>query len=158
MVPPRALSFVGVPVSLLGEAGQSPPSRRSAWVGRPTGSARSDARPSATLRGGTHGSPTSPLLRRCPRIVVGRGRAKPALAATTMGRASDWLREERRKTLGDWVAFCVGCGHVQRYFAGFEEELPDVCPTCAGELRVRCPECDARIGHAFAVTCDDCGA
>ncbi len=40
-----------------------------------------------------------------------------------MGRASDWLREERRKTLGDWVAFCLGCGHVQRYFAEDEEAL-----------------------------------
>ena len=29
-----------------------------------------------------------------------------------MGSASDWLREERRRTLGDWAAFCLGCGHV----------------------------------------------
>ncbi len=27
-----------------------------------------------------------------------------------MGKASDWLREERRKVLGDWVAFCLQCG------------------------------------------------
>jgi hypothetical protein len=40
-----------------------------------------------------------------------------------MGRASDWLREERRKTLGDWVAFCLECGHVQRYFEELEAEL-----------------------------------
>ena len=33
-----------------------------------------------------------------------------------MGKASDWLREERRKTLGDWVAFCLACGFAQRYF------------------------------------------
>ena len=24
-----------------------------------------------------------------------------------MGKAADWLREERRKVLGDWVAFCL---------------------------------------------------
>ena len=47
-----------------------------------------------------------------------------------MGKAADWLREERRKTLGDWVAFCLGCGHAQRYFDESEAEvaggLPDV--------------------------------
>jgi ribosomal protein S27E len=64
-----------------------------------------------------------------------------------MGRASDWLREERRKTLGDWVAFCLGCGHVQRYF----EELE-------AELRARCPACEARIASAFAVACEECEA
>lgn len=75
-----------------------------------------------------------------------------------MGKASDWLREERRRTLGDWAAFCLGCGHVQRYFAGDEAGLPAVCPTCGGELRVRCPSCDAPIASAFAVTCEECGA
>ena len=49
-----------------------------------------------------------------------------------MGRASDWLREERRKTLGDWVAFCLECGHVQRYFVELEAELPAACPGCGG--------------------------
>ena len=33
-----------------------------------------------------------------------------------MGKASDWLREERRKVLGDWVAVCLRCGFAQRYF------------------------------------------
>jgi ribosomal protein S27E len=75
-----------------------------------------------------------------------------------MGRASDWLREERRKTLGDWVAFCLGCGHVQRYFDDFEAELPSRCPACGGELRGRCPSCRARIASAFAVTCEECEA
>ena len=52
-----------------------------------------------------------------------------------MGKASDWLREERRRTLGDWVAFCLGCGHAQRYIAEGEAELPAACPQCGGELR-----------------------
>lgn len=75
-----------------------------------------------------------------------------------MGRASDWLREERRKTLGDWVAFCLECGHVQRYFAELEAQLPAACPGCGGELRSRCPACAARIANAFAVACEECEA
>src|SRR5262249_9724033 len=58
-----------------------------------------------------------------------------------VGKAADWLREERRKTLGDWVAFCLGCGLVQRYFEEFEDELPSSCPQCSGEMRARCPDC-----------------
>jgi DNA-directed RNA polymerase subunit RPC12/RpoP len=75
-----------------------------------------------------------------------------------MGRASDWLREERRKTLGDWVAFCLRCGHVRRYFEEFEAELPLSCPACGAELRARCPSCGARIASAFAVACEACDA
>ena len=41
-----------------------------------------------------------------------------------MGKASDWLKEERRKTLGDWVAVCLSCGFAQRYFEEWEAELP----------------------------------
>jgi ribosomal protein S27E len=74
-----------------------------------------------------------------------------------MGRAADWLREERRKTLGDWVAFCVECGHAQRYFEGDEGALPPRCPQCGGELRHRCPSCGARFASAFTVECERCG-
>jgi ribosomal protein S27E len=74
-----------------------------------------------------------------------------------MGKASNWLREERRRTLGDWVAFCPRCGHAQRYFEGSERELPGVCPTCAAELVSRCRCCGARIASAFAVECEACG-
>ena len=74
-----------------------------------------------------------------------------------MGKASDWLREERRKTLGDWVAFCLSCGHAQRYFEEWEAELPAACPACGGEMRSRCPECAARFSSAFAVQCEACG-
>ena len=52
-----------------------------------------------------------------------------------MGKASDWLREERRKTLGDWVSFCLACGHAQRYF---EELEADPYPIYAA-LRERSP-------------------
>lgn len=74
-----------------------------------------------------------------------------------MGKAADWLREERRKTLGDWAAFCLACGHVQRYVAEREHLLPSACPQCHGELRVRCQACDARISGAFDVECEECG-
>ena len=75
-----------------------------------------------------------------------------------MGKASDWLREERRKTLGDWVAFCVGCGFSQRYFEQWEDDLPAGCPDCGAEMRARCPACSARFSSAFAVDCEACGA
>jgi rRNA maturation endonuclease Nob1 len=70
----------------------------------------------------------------------------------------NWIQEERRKTLGDWVAFCIGCGYTQRYFEESESDLPSVCPQCGGEVRSRCPACGARIPSAFAVECEDCGA
>jgi predicted RNA-binding Zn-ribbon protein involved in translation (DUF1610 family) len=75
-----------------------------------------------------------------------------------VGKASDWLREERRKTLGDWVAVCLACGHAQRYFEENEAELPKACPACGGEMRHRCPECTARFSSVFAVECEACGA
>jgi predicted RNA-binding Zn-ribbon protein involved in translation (DUF1610 family) len=75
-----------------------------------------------------------------------------------MGKASDWLREERRKTLGDWVAVCLACGHAQRYFEDNEAELPKACPACGGEMRHRCPACTARFSSVFAVECEACGA
>jgi hypothetical protein len=75
-----------------------------------------------------------------------------------VGKAADWLREERRKTLGDWVAFCVECGFAQRYFDEWEHELPNECPACKGTMRARCPGCDARFSSVFAVECEACGA
>jgi predicted nucleic acid-binding Zn ribbon protein len=75
-----------------------------------------------------------------------------------VGRAADRYREERRKTLGDWAAFCLACGYVQRYVEEREEGLPSECPACGGELRSRCPGCGARIASAFAIACEDCSA
>ena len=74
-----------------------------------------------------------------------------------MTGAKKWLQEERRKTLGDWVAVCLGCGAAQRYFEEWEAELPAECPQCAGELRSRCPACGARFSSVFAVDCEACG-
>ena len=74
-----------------------------------------------------------------------------------MGKRSDWLREERRKTLGDWVAFCLACGHAQRYFQEWARELPRECPQCGGAIRSRCPACGARFSSVFAVECEECG-
>jgi hypothetical protein len=68
----------------------------------------------------------------------------------------NWIQEERRKTLGDWVAFCLLCGHTLRYFLDDEAELPVGCPQCGGELRHRCPSCNAPIPSAFAVACEEC--
>jgi len=69
----------------------------------------------------------------------------------------NWIQEERRRTLGDWVAFCLSCGHTLRYFDELEEQVPVVCPQCDGELRHRCPGCDARLPSAFQVECEECG-
>ena len=74
-----------------------------------------------------------------------------------MGKASDWLREERRKVLGDWAAFCLACGGVRRWFEELEHELPDRCPECGGELLRRCRACGAPFASAFAVDCERCG-
>jgi hypothetical protein len=70
----------------------------------------------------------------------------------------NWIQEERRRTLGDWVAFCLSCGHTVRYFEELEAELPPACPHCEGELRSRCPACEARLPSAFQVECEECGA
>jgi rRNA maturation endonuclease Nob1 len=72
--------------------------------------------------------------------------------------AGNWLKEERRKTLGDWVAVCLACGYAQRYFEQWEAELPAACPQCGGELRSRCPSCAARFDSVFSVECEGCGS
>jgi predicted RNA-binding Zn-ribbon protein involved in translation (DUF1610 family) len=75
-----------------------------------------------------------------------------------MGKAADWLREERRKVLGDWAAFCVDCGAVRRWFEEFEGEVGDVCTQCGGVMLRRCPACNEPFSSAFAVECEACGA
>jgi predicted amidophosphoribosyltransferase len=75
-----------------------------------------------------------------------------------MGKAADWLREERRKVLGDWVAFCLRCGAARRWFEEFEAEIPDRCPQCAGELLHRCKARNAPFSSVFSVDCEECGA
>jgi len=75
-----------------------------------------------------------------------------------MGKASDWLREERRKTLGDWAAVCLRCGAARRWFDEFEAEVPDTCPECGGKLLRRCRACNAPFSSAFAIKCEECSA
>ena len=72
-----------------------------------------------------------------------------------MGKASDWLREERRKVLGDWVAVCLGCGFAQRFFEDWESDLPAACPQCGGEIRSRCPK-SCCSSHASSVIIAGC--
>jgi predicted nucleic acid-binding Zn ribbon protein len=74
-----------------------------------------------------------------------------------MGKASDWLREERRKVLGDWVAFCTTCGAARRWFEQFEDEVSDTCPQCNGHMLRRCPSCNAPFSSIAVVDCEECG-
>ena len=74
-----------------------------------------------------------------------------------MGKAADWLREERRKVLGDWVAVCLGCGAARRWFEEFEAEVPERCQQCGGEMLRRCRACGAPFSSTFAVDCESCG-
>jgi hypothetical protein len=73
-----------------------------------------------------------------------------------MGKAADWLREERRKVLGDWASVCLDCGAAQRWFDEFEGELPERCPACGGTTLHRCPACHAPFSSVFAVECEQC--
>jgi hypothetical protein len=73
-------------------------------------------------------------------------------------KAAEWLRQERRKVLGDWAAFCLSCGSVRRWFEEFEREVPEECEQCRGRLLRRCPACNAPFSSAFAVECELCGA
>jgi predicted RNA-binding Zn-ribbon protein involved in translation (DUF1610 family) len=97
------------------------------------------------------------------RRVVGRGVAAPDDRGDDDGyrqhvaKAADWLREERRKVLGDWVAFCLGCGAARRWFEEFEAVVPDTCPQCGGELLRRCPACGAPFSSLAVVDCESCG-
>jgi DNA-directed RNA polymerase subunit RPC12/RpoP len=75
-----------------------------------------------------------------------------------VGKASDWLREERSNVLGHWSAVCVRCGAARRWFEAYEDELPAECPSCGGELLHRCPACEAPFSSTFAVECEACGA
>jgi hypothetical protein len=74
-----------------------------------------------------------------------------------VGKAADWLREERRNVLGRWSAFCLDCGAATRWFEDFEPEVPDRC-SCGGRILRRCPACDAPFSSTFAVECEACSA
>src|ERR671937_1702425 len=53
--------------------------------------------------------------------------------ARRVGKAADWLREERCNVLGHWTAFCLECGAARRWFEEFETEVPDTC-RCGGRM------------------------
>jgi hypothetical protein len=74
-----------------------------------------------------------------------------------VGKAADWLREERRNVLGHWTAFCLDCGAARRWFVELEAEVPERCDACGGPMLRRCPACDAPISSTFAVECEECG-
>jgi hypothetical protein len=86
----------------------------------------------------------------------GAGR-RPIIYGDGVGKAADWLREERRNVLGHWSAFCLDCGAAQRWFVESEAEVPESCP-CGGQMLRRCPSCEAPFSSTFAVDCEECGA
>ena len=65
-----------------------------------------------------------------------------------MGKASNWLKEERRKTLGDWVSVCLGCGFAQRYFEEWEAGPARSVPAVRGRdaLAVSVLQCPLHVG------------
>ena len=74
-----------------------------------------------------------------------------------VGKAADWLREERRNVLGHWSAFCLDCGAARRWFVDNEDEIPETC-ACGGKMLRRCPVCEAPFSSTFAVECEECQA
>src|SRR4051794_41878775 len=75
----------------------------------------------------------------------------------SMGKAADWLREERRNVLGHWTAFCLDCGAARRWFVDSEADVPEVC-SCGGEMLRRRPSCGGPLSSAFALGGEGCGA
>jgi len=73
-----------------------------------------------------------------------------------VGKASDWLREERRNVLGHWSAFCLECGSARRWFEEFEHDVPERC-VCGGTILRRCPACGSPFSSTFAIDCEACG-
>jgi DNA-directed RNA polymerase subunit RPC12/RpoP len=90
-------------------------------------------------------------------VVEGAGSDEDRGYRQDVSKAADWLRQERRKVLGDWVAFCLGCGAARRWFEEFEAELPDTCPQCGGQLLRRCRACGAPFSSVAVVDCEQCG-
>ena len=95
--------------------------------------------------GSPRGEPASP-----PRASLrARLRVRPCsrlrvrwVAATLQWPAAklqaNWIQEEPEDA-GDWVAFCLTCGHTLRYFPLRRGGSADRVPQCGGELRQRCP-------------------
>ena len=73
-----------------------------------------------------------------------------------MGKAADWLREERRNVLGHWSAFCLECGAARRWFEDTEDELPEL-PLVRRRDAPPLPRLQAPFSSTFAVDCEECG-
>jgi hypothetical protein len=71
-----------------------------------------------------------------------------------MAKAADWLRQERRKVLGDWVAFCLGCGAARRWFEDFEADVPDTCLVWRQAVPLLPPAAPFPLA---VVDCEECG-
>jgi predicted RNA-binding Zn-ribbon protein involved in translation (DUF1610 family) len=93
-----------------------------------------------------------------PRVATAHREHEGRRYGQRVSKAADWLRQERRKVLGDWVAFCLGCGAARRWFEEFEADVPDICPQCGGELLRRCKACGAPFSSLAVVDCEACGA
>src|SRR4051794_24211447 len=101
--------------------------------------------PSRSSRSSPHSftSPNDPPGSATRAVAITERNCTPPVSSVNVGKAADWLREERRKVLGDWAAFCLSCGGALRWFEPFEEDLPEACPACGGELVHRCSSCNA---------------
>src|SRR4051794_29806090 len=75
----------------------------------------------------------------------------------SMGKAADWLREERRNVLGHWTAFCLDCGAARRFFIDDEAAVPETC-ACGGTILRRRPPFSAPFSSTFAIDCEECGS
>ena len=90
-------------------------------------------------------APLPHLLERAARLglsAIAMPRDSLRLSVRERGNGVDWLREERRRTLGDWAAFCLRCGHALRCSRSSRRascRLPDL----RRRVVSRCPSCDA---------------
>ena len=74
-----------------------------------------------------------------------------------MGKASDWLREERRNVLGHWCAFCLELRRRAPLVRRLRGRGARDVPACGGVMLRRCPACSAPFSSMFAVDCEECG-
>ncbi len=70
----------------------------------------------------------------------------------------NWIQEERRKTLGDWVAFCLGAGTRSATSSRARVSCPRRVRSAEASFGTAVPSCAAPIPSAFAVECEECGA
>ena len=87
------------------------------------------------------------------------GRAVNRNAPVTLvgvGKAADWLREERRNVLGHWRRSASTAARPAAGSSTREADVPETC-ACGGTILRRCPACEAPFSSTFAVDCEECG-